>query len=312
MTAGTPWTTTDIPSLDGRNIVITGANSGIGFQAALVLAANGAQVVLACRDPGRGVAAVKSIRRQVPGSNISLASLDLGSLASVHRFADEVLAQGKPVHGLVNNAGVMAPPRRLETKDGFELQFGTNVLGPFALTARLMPALAANARIVTLASIAHKRGRIDFEDLQSQRHYSPMGAYAQSKLADLMFALELDRRLRAAGSSVKSVAVHPGIAATNLFRAGDYRGLEKAVRDALGPVIGLVLNSEAAGALPTLYALTAGTVEGGGYYGPQGLFEARGRRVGPAQIAAQARDEAVAARLWATCEALTGAGLAPA
>ncbi len=232
----------------------------------------------------------------------------------MHRFADRVLADGRPLHGLINNAGVMAPPRRRETEDGFELQFGTNVLGHFALTARLMPALeraAASpdgARVVTLASLAHRRGRIDFDDLQSRQPYSPMGAYAQSKLGDLMFAFELDRRLRAAGSPLLSVAAHPGIAATNLFRSGDYHGVEKVVRDAIGPVIGLVLNSDAAGALPTLYAATAGTVEGGGYYGPQGLFEARGQRVGKARIARQALDAAVAARLWEMCEALTGVG----
>ena len=315
MAAAANWTTAAIPSLKGRNFIVTGANSGIGYRAAGVLAAKGAHVVLACRDPGRGADAVAAIRRDAPDADVALALLDLGSLASVHRFAEAVLAEGKPLHGLINNAGVMAPPKRLETQDGFELQFGTNVLGHFALTAHLMPALQRassspeGARVVTLASIAHKRGRIAFDDLQSRQHYSPMGAYAQSKLADLMFALELDRRLRAAGSSILSIAVHPGVAATNLFRAGDYHGLEKAARDAAGPLIGWVLNSDAAGALPTLYAATADTVDSGGYYGPQGLFEARGRRVGPASIAPQARDQAAATRLWAECETLTGVRL---
>jgi NAD(P)-dependent dehydrogenase (short-subunit alcohol dehydrogenase family) len=313
MTAGmatTNWTAAAIPSLHGRNVVVTGANSGIGYRAAIALAAKGAHVTLACRDPGRGEDAVASIMRDVPHAYVTLAVLDLASLSSVHRFADEVLAQGQPLHCLINNAGVMAPPRRLETEDGFELQFGTNVLGHFALTARLMPVLERaathGARVVTVASIAHQRGRIDFDDLQSLKPYSPMGSYAQSKLADLMFALELDRRLRAAGSPVASLAVHPGIAATNLFRAGDYHGIERAARDAFGPLVGLALNSDTAGALPTLYAATSDAAEGGGYYGPQGLFEARGRRVGPARIAPQARDAAVAARLWAACEALTG------
>ena len=167
---------------------------------------------MACRDAKRGAAAVAAIRRDMPDADVALAVLDLASLASVQRFADDFLAQGRPLHVLINNAGVMTPPRRLETQDGFELQFGTNVLGHFALTAQLMPALerAKSARIVTLASIAHKRGRLAFDDLQSQTSYSPMGAYAQSKLGDLMFAFELDRRLRAAGSPISSIAVHPG------------------------------------------------------------------------------------------------------
>ena len=304
----TDWMTNDIPSLKGRNIVVTGANSGIGYRAAGVLAAKGAHVILACRNPERGEDAVHDIMHDFPHANIALALLDLASLASVHSFADELLARDMPLHVLINNAGVMTPPKRLETQDGFELQFGTNVLGHFALTARLMPALerAGEARIVTLASIAHKRGRIDFDDLQSLKSYSPMGAYAQSKLGDLMFAFELDRRLRAAGSPILSVAAHPGVAATNLFRAGDYNGLEKAARDAFTPLIGWLLNSDAAGAFATLYAATAETVQSGGYYGPQGLFEARGQRVGKAQVAPQARDPAVAARLWEACEALTG------
>ncbi|MDV6331025.1 SDR family NAD(P)-dependent oxidoreductase [Asticcacaulis sp. 201] len=218
-------------------MLITGANSGIGYQAALVLAAKGAQVTLACRDKVRGNAALQAIRQSVPDARLILGHLDLGLLSSVKRFAESVLNQGQPLHCLINNAGVMAPPRRLETADGFELQFGTNVLGHFALTALLMPALqhaiSANItdapRVVTLASIAHKRGRINFDDLQSEHRYSPMAAYAQSKLADLMFALELNRRLRAAGSDILSVAAHPGIASTNLFKTGDYHGIEKVV-----------------------------------------------------------------------------------
>ncbi len=306
--SATDWTTHNIPSLAGRNIVITGANSGIGYRAAHVLAEKGAHVVMACRDAKRGAAAVAAIRRDMSDADVALAVLDLASLASVQRFADDFLAQGRPLHVLINNAGVMTPPKRLETKDGFELQFGTNVLGHFALTARLMPALerAGDTRIVTLASIAHKRGRLAFDDLQSLKSYSPMGAYAQSKLGDLMFAFELDRRLRVAGSPIQSIAVHPGVAATNLFRTGDYNPLEKAARDVFSHMIGWVLNSDAAGALPTLYATTSDHVQSGGYYGPQGLFEARGRRVGEADVAPQARDQAAARRLWDTCETLTG------
>jgi len=321
-TAIEEWTTANIPSLAGRHFIITGANSGIGYQTAMVLAVRGAQVTLACRDETRGNAAASAIRRKAVNADVTVAQLDLASLLSVKSFAETVLSSGQDLHCLINNAGVMAPPKRLETKDGFELQFGTNVLGHFALTALLMPALeraeAANyekvtgvahkstARVVTVASIAHKRGRIDFDNLQSKRGYSPMASYAQSKLADLMFAFELDRRLRAAGSNVLSVAVHPGVASTNLFRNGDYHGIEKIVRDALGPVIGAVLNTDRAGALSSLYAATADTVEGGGYYGPQGLFEARGKRIGKAKVAAQARDGAVASRLWQDCENLSG------
>jgi NAD(P)-dependent dehydrogenase (short-subunit alcohol dehydrogenase family) len=216
---------------------------------------------------------------------------------------------------LINNAGVMAPKTRLETRDGFELQFGTNVLGHFALTALLFPALMRAAesrpeppRVVTLASIAHKRGRLDFDDLQSSKSYSPMRAYQQSKLADLLLALEFDRRLRAAGppaSRIMSVAAHPGVANTNLFQAGEFRPIEKLVRRGFGVLIGTFLNSEQAGALPTLYAATAPEAKSGAYYGPLGFQEMRGR-VGTALIARHAQDTAAAERLWNECERLTG------
>jgi NAD(P)-dependent dehydrogenase (short-subunit alcohol dehydrogenase family) len=206
----------------------------------------------------------------------------------------------------------MAPPKRLQTADGFELQFGTNVLGHFALTGLLMPALELAAetgerpRVVTIASIAHKRGRLDFDDLQSTKSYGPMRAYQQSKLADLMFAFELDRRLRARSSRVMSVGAHPGVADTNLFQAGDHSSLEKTARTLIGHAIGIVLNTDAEGALATLYAATAATAEDGGYYGPQGFQEMRGEDVGPAKVAPQAGDTAAATRLWQVCEELTG------
>jgi hypothetical protein len=222
-----------------------------------------------------------------------------------------------PLDLLINNAGVMAPKQRLETADGFELQFGVNVLGHFALTALLLPALLRVAakvqgqrpRVVTLASIAHKMGRLNFEDLQSTKSYSPMGAYRQSKLADLMFAFELDRRLRAAGPpapGVLSVAAHPGVANTNLFQVGEFSPVERLVRRGFGVAIGGLLNSGAQGAAPTLFAATAPDAVSGGYYGPQGFLETRGGDVGPAKVAAQALDEAAAARLWSECERLTG------
>jgi NAD(P)-dependent dehydrogenase (short-subunit alcohol dehydrogenase family) len=307
------WKAADIPSLAGKRVLITGANSGIGFHAALKLARKGAHVMLACRDRQRGEDAHARLDADSPSAHTELVLFDLASLASVREFAEKELARRRPLDILINNAGVMTPPKRLQTVDGFELQFGTNVLGHFALTELLMPALQRAAtesterpRIVTIASIAHKRGRLNFDDLQSTKSYGPMRAYQQSKLADLMFAFELDRRLRAANSRVMSVAAHPGVANTNLFQAGNYSPIEKTARNLVGHAIGIVLNSDAEGALPTLYAATASTAEDGGYYGPQGFQEMRGDDVGLAKVAPQARDTAAAARLWQVCEELTG------
>jgi NAD(P)-dependent dehydrogenase (short-subunit alcohol dehydrogenase family) len=317
MKTNTSWTIADIADQSGKRVLITGANSGIGYYAALELARKGADVVLACRDERRGTEALAAIAADSPNAKAELALVDLASLSSIRAFAQEELDRRRPIHVLVNNAGVMAPPKRRETTDGFELQFGTNVLGHFALTALLMPALeqaaacsAGRPRVVTIASIAHKGGQLDFDDLQSARSYSPMRAYRQSKLADLMFAFELDRRLRAAHSRVMSVAAHPGVADTNLFRAGVRSpAIERALRNFASRFIGLALNSGRAGALPTLYAATSEHVCDGGYYGPQGLFEARGSGVGEARVAEQARDNASAKRLWQTCEMLTSTSL---
>jgi NAD(P)-dependent dehydrogenase (short-subunit alcohol dehydrogenase family) len=304
------WTPADIPSLHGKRILITGANSGIGYHAALVLAQMGAHVILACRDLRRGEAALAHLKTSAAGASAELAALDLASLESIRAFARRELAAQRPLHTLINNAGVMAPPKRRETADGFELQFGTNVLGHFALTGLLMPLLertdiSERPRVVTVASIAHKRGRLNFDDLQSTRSYSPMQSYRQSKLADLMFALELDRRLRTADSRVMSVAVHPGVANTNLFRAGERKPVDSAMRAAVSRLIGALLNSGDAGALPTLYAVTSPDVTGGGYYGPIGWMEMRGDRVADAAIAHQAQDARSAQRLWEACETLT-------
>jgi NAD(P)-dependent dehydrogenase (short-subunit alcohol dehydrogenase family) len=316
MKTNTSWTIADISDQAGKRVLITGANSGIGYYAALELARKGADVVLACRNERRGAQALAAIASDSPGAKTELALIDLASLSSIRAFAQKELALHRPIHILVNNAGVMAPPKRQETADGFELQFGTNVLGHFALTAQLMPALEQAAadstdrpRVVTIASIAHKGGQLDFDDLQSARSYSPMRAYRQSKLADLMFAFELDRRLRAAHSRVMSVAAHPGVADTNLFRAGEQSpAIERALRNFAGRFIKLALNSGRAGALPTLYATTSKDVRDGGYFGPKGLFEARGSNVGEARVAGQARDNAAAGRLWKACEMLTGIG----
>jgi NAD(P)-dependent dehydrogenase (short-subunit alcohol dehydrogenase family) len=312
---GQHWTPEDMPSQAGRRTIITGANSGIGYFAALELARKGAHVLLACRDQARGDAALGQLREAVPNASAEMVLLDLASLASVRQFAAAELDRSLPLDLLINNAGVMAPRKRLQTNDGFELQFGTNVLGHFALTALLFPALMRAAesrpeapRVVTLASIAHKRGRLNLGDLQSTKSYSPMGAYQQSKLADLMFALELDRRLRAAGppaSRIISVAAHPGVANTNLFQVGDYSAVERLVRRGFGVAIGALLNSEAEGALATLYAATASRVESGGYYGPLGFQEMRGTVVGIALISSHAQDESAAAQLWSACEELT-------
>jgi NAD(P)-dependent dehydrogenase (short-subunit alcohol dehydrogenase family) len=252
---------------------------------------------------------------------VELVLLDLASLESVRAVAEAELALGVPLDLLINNAGVMATKKRLETKDGFELQFATNVLGHFALTLRLLPALlraaesaAHRPRVVTLASIAHKNGRLNFADLQSTRDYNPMGAYQQTKLADLMFAFELDRSLRAAGelaAQVMSVAAHPGVANTNIFQAGEYSALEKTMRRWAAAAIGAVLNSEAEGALPTLFAATSDEAVSGGYYGPQGFQETRGGDVGVAKVAPQALDQAAATRLWSECERLTGVSFDP-
>ena len=259
--------------------------------------------MLACRNTEKGAAALRTIQEAAPDARVELAELDLGSLASVEAFAIGFRAS----HGdegldlLVNNAGVMAPPRR-ETADGFELQLGTNLLGHFALTGRLIGLMEGreDARVVTLSSNAHKMGKINFEDLQCERGYSRWSAYGQSKLADLMFALELDRRLRAAGSQIKSVAAHPGYAATNLQTAA-----APAVDRLVMQLTNLVVAQSAdMGALPTLYAATYPGLAGGSYVGPDGIGEFRGHPhvVSPSRAA---RDERVAARLWEVSEELT-------
>jgi NAD(P)-dependent dehydrogenase (short-subunit alcohol dehydrogenase family) len=297
------WTSEQIPSQLGRIAIVTGANSGLGLSTARELARHGAHVVMACRNLQKGQAALQEIEAAAPGADVELAELDLGSLASVEAFALSFRA----AHGergldlLVNNAGVMAPPRR-ETADGFELQFGTNVLGHFALTGRLISLMAEreDARVVTLSSNAHKMGRISFDDLQSKRRYMRWSAYAQSKLGDLMLALELDRRLRAAGSTIKSVAAHPGYAATNLQTAAPPL-LDRIVMQVTNV---LVAQNADMGALPTLYAATEPGLPGGSYIGPDGIGEFRGHphAVTPNRAA---RDEKVAARLWDVCEELT-------
>jgi NAD(P)-dependent dehydrogenase (short-subunit alcohol dehydrogenase family) len=294
-----PWTTADIPKQSGRTAIVTGANSGLGLITALELARAGARVVLACRNTAKGDDAAAHLRREVAGADVRVAALDLGSLDSVAAFAGGYAGE---VDLLINNAGVMAPPRK-ETADGFELQFGTNHLGHFALTAGLLGRMEGrdDARVVTLSSGAHRIGRITFDNLQRERRYNRWTAYGQSKLANLMFALELDRRLRAAGSTVKSLAAHPGYAATNLQSAA------APVFDRLFmKVTNLALAQSAEmGALPTLYAATEPGLEGGTFVGPDGIGEQRGHPE-PVAPSGAARDQDVARRLWEVSEELTG------
>jgi NAD(P)-dependent dehydrogenase (short-subunit alcohol dehydrogenase family) len=295
------WTTRDIPRQDGRVAVVTGANSGLGLAAAGELARAGARVVLACRDTAKGEQAARSICDQAPGSVVAVAELDLADLASVRAFAESFRSCEEGLDLLLNNAGVMGSPRR-ETADGFELQFGTNHLGHFALTGLLLPEMEGreNARVVTVSSTAHKFGRIRFDDLQGERRYFRWWAYGQSKLANVLFALELDRRLRAAASTVKSLAAHPGYAATNLQTAAP----PLIDRTILRVTNALLAQSAVMGALPMLYAATRPGLEGGLFIGPDGFEEQRGHPKVTRPVRA-GRDEQTAARLWSVSEELT-------
>ena len=293
------WTARDIPDLRGRRAIVTGANSGIGYHTALQLARHGASVVLACRSAERGQAAVERMKAAAPEADLVLASLDLADLASVRDFASR---HGEsPLDILVNNAGVMAIPRR-STADGFEMQFGTNHLGHFALTGLLLPALRAapSARVVTVTSGFAWTGRLDFDDLQGERRYRKWAAYGQAKLANLVFAKELDRRV----PEVTSVAAHPGYAATNLQQTGPRMQGSTLMEKATGLGNAVFAQSAAAGALPSLSAATAPDVRGGACYGPR-LFQYRGA---PGKVATpkQADQPGLGERLWEVSEALTG------
>src|SRR5437588_194623 len=292
----------DIPSQLGRTAVVTGATGGLGYETALVLARAGAEVILTGRDDGKGQSAIEKIGHEVSGARIAFEPLDLASLASITDFAQRMQAR-QSLDLLINNAGVMALPRRQTTADGFEMQFGTNHLGHFALTARLMPLLrrASGARVVSLSSLAHRTGLIDFDDLQGARIYSPWKAYGQSKLACLMFALELQRRSDTAGWKVTSNAAHPGFARTNLF-AGGPGGLVSLATDFAAPFFG---HSAADGARPILFAATSPQAKPGAYYGPGGIGELRGAPA-TALVMPRARDATAAARLWDISGKLTG------
>jgi NAD(P)-dependent dehydrogenase (short-subunit alcohol dehydrogenase family) len=286
--------------------VITGGNSGIGFETALELARKGAEVILPARTQAKAEGAMARILKEVPKASVYPEILDLADQSSVRAFAGSVAQRfpGQSIDVLINNAGVMALPAREVTVDGFERQFATNFLGPFALTALLLPSIKAKlgSRVVTVSSAASKQGKIEFDNLQSERAYKPMfQAYAQSKLADLIFAQELQRRLTAAGSPIISTAAHPGYAVTNLQSDHLSAGL-KLLMVLLKPV----LSQDAAhGALPTIYAAVAAEGQAGGYYGPDGIGEMKGSPTA-APIPNSAKDVVVAKRLWVEAERLTG------
>ncbi|NUR05386.1 MAG: SDR family NAD(P)-dependent oxidoreductase [Nocardioidaceae bacterium] len=297
------WSVSDLPSLTGTTAVVTGANSGIGWWTALELARHGADVTLACRSVEKAEAAAARMRGQLDdrAGTLHVARLDLGSLDSVREFAEGW--QG-PLGLLVNNAGVMTPPRYQETSDGFELQFGTNHLGHFALTGRLLPSLLAApaSRVVTVSSIAHHGGRGSLLEGNPREHYRPSPAYSNAKLANLLFAFELQRRASLAGAGLTSTAAHPGVCVTNLVSSEQGLGSIPGVRQ-LWPYVGRVLLPSArAGAEPTLYAATEATP--GSYSGPQSMRESRGK-VGPAKAQPLARDESLAGKLWSLSEDLT-------
>jgi len=299
------WTTNDIPDLSGRLAIVTGATGGLGLETAIVLAGKGAEVVMAARNPAKGTEAERLIRSRHPNAAVRFDLLDLASLASVQAFAERHLATGRPIDILIDNAGIMALPTRQTTVDGFEMQFGTNYLSHFALVGRLLPLLiGAKARVVQLSSVAHRSGHIRLDDLNYQTHYRPWPVYQQSKLAMLMFALELQRRSDAHGWGLTSVAAHPGFARTDLIANG-HAGKPGLFARGARLLEAVLSHSAADGALPILMAATLPDPTPGGYYGPTGFQEMKGPP-GVAVIKRQARDANVARRLWAESERLTG------
>ena len=301
------------PDLSGQLAVVTGANSGLGLGLATRLSAAGADVVMAIRNRAKGESAVEQIRATVPGAKLTIKSLDLSSLASIEALGEELKAEGRPIDILINNAGVMQPPDRETTVDGFELQFGSNHLGHFALTGHLLPLLRAadKPRVTTLSSSAARLGGINFGDLQWAKRYSPSRAYAQSKSANLMFALELDRRSRQGHWGIVSNAAHPGLCKTNLQLSGPSQGKDvptlmerfyRLSRQAT-PFMWQEIDE---GILPALYGAVDAHAEGGAFYGPHGFLELAGGGVTDAKILQRSRDETARRRLWDISEELTG------
>ncbi|MDR4306592.1 SDR family oxidoreductase [Chelatococcus sambhunathii] len=297
------WSKADMPSQKGRSAVVTGTG-GLGYETALALAKAGGDVIIVGRDPEKGADAVARIRREEPFADVTFKQADLADLRSVAHLGERLADQRDSLDLLVNNAGVMTPPKRRETIDGFELQFGVNYLGHFALTAHLLPLLrnGRDARVVTLSSIAARGGAIDFDDLNATKGYRPMPVYSQSKLACLMFAFELQRRSESAGWGLASMAAHPGISRTELLHNGSGRWSGAGLARSL---LWFLFQPAAQGALPTLFAATSREARAGAYYGPDKLGETRGAPA-PARTPRQALDEAAASRLWRCSETLTG------
>ncbi|MFC6824399.1 oxidoreductase [Halopelagius fulvigenes] len=302
------WTAERMPDLSGERVVVTGANSGLGFEATTAFARKGAHVVMACRSRERGREAMVDVREAVPGASLTLGKLDLADLDSVRAFAETFDEEFGSLDILCNNAGVMAIPRR-ETEQGYEMQFGVNHLGHFALTGLLLDALRASpgeSRVVTQSSGLHENGEMDFDDIDGEDEYDEWDAYAQSKLANLLFAYELQRRLDSAGvEDVTSIGCHPGYAATNLQRRGPEMAGSRLRLAAMRVANAVVAQSAETGALPMLYAATAEDVAGGDYVGPTGLKNMRGYP-GKQESSDRSRDEDDARRLWELSEERTG------
>jgi NAD(P)-dependent dehydrogenase (short-subunit alcohol dehydrogenase family) len=301
-----PWTERDAPDLSGKVAIVTGANSGIGLEAARMLAQKGTDVVMACRNAAKAESAASIVKGAAPGAKVRVESLDLSNLASVRSFAEKMGRDLARLDLLVNNAGIMAIPRAL-TSDGFEMQLGTNHFGHFALTGLLLGKLLSteSARIVTVSSGAHHFGKMDFDDLMGERRYEKWRAYGQSKLANLLFFHELDRRLRRAGKTQKSVAAHPGYAATNLQYVGPELEGSKVGHFFMSLGNRMIAQSAVMGALPTLRAAADAAAVSGSYYGPDGFRELRGSPV-LVRTSRRARNEDDARRLWEVSESLTG------
>jgi NAD(P)-dependent dehydrogenase (short-subunit alcohol dehydrogenase family) len=300
------WTAESIPDLRGKTAVVTGANSGLGYETTRALARKGVHIVLAVRDPSKGSQAVKRLQVELPGASLDVIQLDLASLASIRAFAECYMAQYPALDLLINNAGVMAIPYR-ETADGFEMQFGVNHLGHFALTGLLLPQVlsTAGARVVTVSSTYHRRGKLDFDRVNGQDSYQRWEAYSRSKLANLLFAYELQRKLKACGADAISVAAHPGYAATNLQLAGPRMDGARFMKAVMSLSNKLFAQSAAMGALPVLFAATDPGVNGGDYIGPGGLMVLRGYPK-KMQSSDASRDRQAAEELWALSEELTG------
>lgn len=297
------WTISDLPPQEGQAVVVTGTG-GLGFEVALALSRARAEVVIAGRNQRKGDAAVSRIKSDSLGARVRFEALDLASLASVKHFAARLQDNQQRIDLLINNAGVMVPPERQQTADGFELQFGTNHLGHFALTGHLLPMLRASvgARVVSVSSVAARSGSINWDDWNAKVSYKPMSVYARSKIACLMFALELERRSAAAGWNISSIAAHPGVSRTELLHNGPGRG---SMQSRIRSLLPFLFQPAAQGALPLLFAATAAGARTGGYYGPDRLGETRGYPA-EAKIPPQALDRVAAEQLWALSEEATG------